>query len=76
MKEGLETIVKKIYPKVYEFYPEIKGLKFKSKSFLHDSIRIIDNGKFLTIVVGDEVQSKILMNVFGVRDIDDALEWK
>lgn len=48
----------------------MKALKFKSKSFVHNSIRLIDNGIILTIVVGDEVQSKTLMNIFGVRDID------
>jgi hypothetical protein len=53
LKEGLETTVKKIYPKVYEFYPQIAPLKFRPKSFLHDSIRLVDNGTFIGIVIGD-----------------------
>lgn len=53
MREGLETITKNLYPKVYEFYPEIRPLKFKPKSLTHDSIRIVDNGKTITLIVGD-----------------------
>ena len=53
MREGLETITKNLYPKVYEFYPEITPLKFKPKSLTHDTIRIVDNGKTITLVVGD-----------------------
>lgn len=53
LKEGLETTVKQIYPKVYEFYPKMVPLKFRPKSFLHDSIRLVDNGKFIGIVIGD-----------------------
>jgi hypothetical protein len=55
MKEGLETVVKKIYPKAYEFYPELVPLKFRQKSFGHDAVRLVDNGIFIGIVLGDAI---------------------
>lgn len=53
LSEGLETITKKLYPKTYEFYPELKSLRFRPKSFLHNSIRLVDNGTSITLVIGD-----------------------
>lgn len=76
LREGLETITKILYPKVYEFYPEIIPLKFKPKSFTHEAIRIVDNGKTVTLVVGDEVKTTVLLSMLGVKVLDDALEWR
>lgn len=73
IREGLETITKSLYPKVYEFYPEIRPLKFKPKSFTHEAIRIVDNGKTITLVVGDEVKMTTLLSLLGVKILDDAL---
>lgn len=51
-------------------------MKYKPKSFLHDGIKLVDNGQFIGIVVGDEVKPNTLNQTFGVKDIDDAIDWK
>ena len=54
-EEGLETICKQIYPKTYQFLPKVKSLKFRIENFCHSSMRVIDNGVFLAVVIGDTV---------------------
>lgn len=66
-KSCLEIIAKQVYPKVYEFEPELRNIKFKPKSFMENAIRLVDDGEILAVVVGDEVRWDILHRIFGIQ---------
>lgn len=74
--EGLETITKWIYPKTYEFYPETKALKFVPKSFLVNSVRVVDNGRFIGIVIGEETAHETLIKLFGTTNVEQMIDWR
>lgn len=48
----------------------MKAVKFRPKSFLHNIIRVIDNGRSLSIVIGDDVSTDLLKQLFGLKNID------
>ena len=52
----------------------MKAVKFRPKSFLHNTIRVIDNGRSLSIVIGDDVSTDLLKQLFGLKNIDEVLE--
>lgn len=78
--EGLETIVKRIYPKVFEIFRnsedkyEFRNIKFESHRLETDGVYYIDNGYKLTIVIGEDCPQEHLKRIFGISRMEDILE--
>ena len=70
LNEGLETIFKQIYPKVYTIildghHYHFKPTKFQSNELETNNIWFIDTGRKITIVIGEDASSSLVASLFG-----------
>ena len=74
LKSSFESLSKIIYPRLYELVRDrenynrislLKNIKSTPKNFRTTGINLVDDGKFLYLIIGEDNQAVELKRIFG-----------